>query len=114
MILCAAKSDRDGVLKWSRDLGFLTGEETKEMNDAHIDATLAIGKPFTSDSLYNFSDTSITQRVHEVIPTMVSSVVLCVCVCVCVCVCFVFCVLCFVFCVLCMFCVLCVCVLTHF
>jgi len=71
LILCAAKSDRDGVLKWSRDLGFLTGEETKEMNDAHIDATLAIGKPFTSDSLYNFSDTSITQRVHEVIPTMV-------------------------------------------
>lgn len=48
-------SDRDKILKHSHDLGFLTGEENKEMLNAHTQSCMAVGEPFRSETgLYNF------------------------------------------------------------
>ena len=41
VIHAAVRGDRMGVLESSRTLGFLTGEETDVMNNAHIDAGIS-------------------------------------------------------------------------
>jgi len=69
-IAAATRKDRDACLKYSRQLGFLTGEETQIMNDAHIDAVLILGEPFASDEPYDFQKQNITSRIHKLIPTM--------------------------------------------
>lgn len=48
--------NRDQVMHHSRDLGFLTGEENKEMLHAHYLGTLAMAEPFkiTPNGLYDF------------------------------------------------------------
>ena len=38
----AAHKDRENVLKYSREVGFLTGYESQAMNDAHIDSVMLL------------------------------------------------------------------------
>jgi len=42
----AYKSDRDAIIKNSENIGFLTGEENKEMHNAHYEGTMIVGEPF--------------------------------------------------------------------
>jgi aarF domain-containing kinase len=65
-LICAcAEKDRDTILKQSVKLGFLTGEESTVMNEAHYQASIVVGEPF-SDAYkeigYNFSKTDIPAR----------------------------------------------------
>ncbi len=46
IIRAAADNDREGVLKWSRELKFLTGYENHQMENAHIEAVLVLGEAF--------------------------------------------------------------------
>lgn len=70
VIHAAANNDREGVLKWSRDLGFLTGYETKAMNDAHTDAVLILGEAFSKNDLFDFSKQETTRKINDLVPVM--------------------------------------------
>ncbi|KAG0350045.1 hypothetical protein BGZ54_004065 [Gamsiella multidivaricata] len=71
-ILAGAAGDRDGCLRYSRELGFLTGEETPVMETAHISSLLTLSEPFqeSAPDVYDFKYQTITQRVKDEIPTM--------------------------------------------
>lgn len=71
-ILAGAAGDREDCLKYSRELGFLTGDETPVMENAHIESLLTLSEPFqeSAPDLYDFKYQTITQRVKDQIPTM--------------------------------------------
>ncbi|KAG0261506.1 hypothetical protein BG011_000970 [Mortierella polycephala] len=73
-IVAGASGDRDACLKYSRELGFLTGEETPLMENAHINSLLTLAEPFheSAPDLYDFTHQTITQRVKDQIPTMLT------------------------------------------
>lgn len=70
IIRSAANNDREGVLKWSRDLKFLTGYESKEMENAHIEAVLILGEAFSQQGLFDFGRQRTTRKINEIIPVM--------------------------------------------
>jgi aarF domain-containing kinase len=74
VIQASARQDRDAILEWSTKLGFLTGDETVAMRDAHVEAVLALGLPFTTAGPYDFGKATdeVTTRVRGLIPTMIS------------------------------------------
>jgi len=62
--------DREQVLQLSRKIGFLTGEESQRMNDAHVSAVMVVGEPFAKKGKYNFGEQNVTERIHKLIPIM--------------------------------------------
>uniref|UniRef100_A0A915MSC6 Uncharacterized protein n=1 Tax=Meloidogyne javanica TaxID=6303 RepID=A0A915MSC6_MELJA len=58
------------ILKWSRAIGFLTGSETKIMEDAHCDSISIIAETLTFKGSYNFALQNITSRVNRLVPLM--------------------------------------------
>ncbi|GMH38418.1 hypothetical protein BSKO_06302 [Bryopsis sp. KO-2023] len=63
---CAVKDGKE-VMRRSTSLGFLTGDESKVMMDAHCEAGFIVGLPFAQDGLYDFGTHSqnVTGRVTE-------------------------------------------------
>ena len=61
----AAKKNREDVLKYSREVGFLTGYESQVMNDAHVDSVMLLAAPFHENKRYNFGDQTITQEIQD-------------------------------------------------
>jgi aarF domain-containing kinase len=55
VIVAAADNNREGVLHYSLELGFLTGRESARMKEAHIDSVMALGQPFQSLGKYDFA-----------------------------------------------------------
>lgn len=51
------------ICRYSKRLGFLTGDESKAMLDAHCSAAFVVGEPFSSEAAYNFKDSDIARRV---------------------------------------------------
>uniref|UniRef100_A0A3P8VGV1 Atypical kinase COQ8A, mitochondrial n=1 Tax=Cynoglossus semilaevis TaxID=244447 RepID=A0A3P8VGV1_CYNSE len=70
IIKAAADRDRDGVLQKSREMKFLTGYETKSMENAHVDAVMILGEAFSSSEPFDFGHQSTTERIHSLIPVM--------------------------------------------
>ncbi|XP_062296335.1 atypical kinase COQ8A, mitochondrial [Scomber scombrus] len=70
IIKSAAHQDREGVLQKSRDMKFLTGFESKSMENAHVDAVMILGEAFSSVEPFNFGAQSTTERIHNLIPVM--------------------------------------------
>ncbi|KAL4238301.1 Atypical kinase coq8a [Mactra antiquata] len=70
IIKSAADNDRNGVLKYSQDLGFLTGYETKEMEKAHVEAVMILGQAFHCEGRFDFAKQDTTKRIHNLIPVM--------------------------------------------
>lgn len=69
----AYASDREKILDKSLALGFLTGEENKEMINAHHTGVMIVGEPFrtpTSEDLYDFGTADFTEKVVKILPTM--------------------------------------------
>lgn len=66
----ACDGDKDAVLKVSRELGFLTGYESKIMEDAHVDAVMILGEVFRCEGNYNFADQDMTFRIQNLAQTM--------------------------------------------
>ncbi|KAF0852515.1 mitochondrial ubiquinone biosynthesis Coq8 [Andalucia godoyi] len=66
----AAEKDFDAVLKSSRKLGFLTGDESDAMNRAHVEAVMIVGEPFSHPGIYDFKRHQATKRINKLVPTM--------------------------------------------
>ena len=67
----AVEGDREAVLKFSRDIGFLTGYESKTMNEAHVDSVMLLAKPFHENKRFNFGNQTITQDIQALTGTMI-------------------------------------------
>ncbi|XP_067011351.2 atypical kinase COQ8B, mitochondrial [Anabrus simplex] len=67
----AADGDRDVVLKISRDIGFLTGYESKLMEEAHVDAVMILGEVFRTNKPFDFGGQDMTRRIQGLVPTMI-------------------------------------------
>ncbi|XP_066533541.1 atypical kinase COQ8A, mitochondrial [Hoplias malabaricus] len=70
IIKAAADGNREGVLKRSIDMKFLTGYESKAMMNAHVDAVMILGEAFASEEPFDFGAQSTTERIHNLIPVM--------------------------------------------
>ncbi|XP_053193473.1 atypical kinase COQ8A, mitochondrial [Scomber japonicus] len=70
IIRSAAVGDREGVLKKSIEMKFLTGYESKAMMNAHVDAVMILGEAFASQEPFDFGSQSTTERIHNLIPVM--------------------------------------------
>ncbi|PSC71114.1 aarF domain-containing kinase 4 [Micractinium conductrix] len=66
MVRACADRDRPEVIERSTSLGFLTGDESAVMLDAHVEAGIMVGLPFGTRGLYDFgSHGGMTRRVSE-------------------------------------------------
>ncbi|KAM4694005.1 atypical kinase COQ8A, mitochondrial isoform 2-T2 [Discoglossus pictus] len=70
VIKAAADKDRDKLLKKSIEMKFLTGYESKAMENAHLEAILILGEAFASDTPFDFGSQSTTERIHRLISVM--------------------------------------------
>ncbi|XP_050784441.1 atypical kinase COQ8B, mitochondrial isoform X1 [Gopherus flavomarginatus] len=70
VVKAAADGDRAKVLQKSKDLKFVTGFETKEFEEAHVDTVMILGEPFSTPGLFDFAAQSTTRRVQALIPVM--------------------------------------------
>ncbi len=72
-LLAASRSDRATVRDLSIQLGYLTGDESQAMTNAHVNSVLTLAEPFmeTAPEVYDFRDQTITERVRGFIPVMV-------------------------------------------
>lgn len=71
----AVKQDRPRAEKYSLELGYLTGLESEEMKDAHIDSMFVLGEPFCAQNhgdCYDFSHQTVTDRVRSNIGLMLN------------------------------------------
>uniref|UniRef100_A0A5K3FFE1 ABC1 domain-containing protein n=1 Tax=Mesocestoides corti TaxID=53468 RepID=A0A5K3FFE1_MESCO len=70
VIIAASNHDRPGILDHSRDLGFLTGYETKAFLDAHVEAVSVLGEAFASKEPFDFGAQCTTEQINRIIPVM--------------------------------------------
>ncbi|MEE6473698.1 hypothetical protein FKM82_010143 [Ascaphus truei] len=70
VIRAAADKDRVRLLKKSVEMKFLTGYESKAMENAHLEAVLILGEAFASVVPFDFGSQSTTERIHRLIPVM--------------------------------------------
>ncbi|XP_046418524.1 atypical kinase COQ8B, mitochondrial isoform X1 [Neodiprion fabricii] len=69
----ASEGDREKVLQLSRQMGFLTGYESKVMDDAHVDAVMILGQVFDEKHEYfDFGGQDVTKRIQTLIPTILN------------------------------------------
>ncbi|KAI4654630.1 uncharacterized protein J4E79_008504 [Alternaria viburni] len=73
ILIAASKGDRASLRDLSVELGYLTGNESPAMLDAHIQSVLTLAEPFSGSGpeIYDFRDQTITDRVRGLIPVMV-------------------------------------------
>ncbi|XP_033733779.1 atypical kinase COQ8A, mitochondrial-like [Pecten maximus] len=70
IIRSAADQDLKGILKHSLDVGFLTGHESKSMEEAHVNAVRILGEALSSYEPFDFGAQNMTKRITEIIPVM--------------------------------------------
>lgn len=63
VVWAASNGDRQTVLDESIALGFLTGDEAKEMTEAHVDAAMIVGEPFKTNEAFDFGSADLTKRI---------------------------------------------------
>ena len=68
-----ANGDRNQVLENSIKLGFLTGYENNDMNEAHVTSVMILSEAFREDRLYNFATQNATLRMQELVPVMLKN-----------------------------------------
>jgi aarF domain-containing kinase len=73
ILIGASKGDHKAIRDGSIELGYLTGDESPTMLEAHIQSVLTLSEPFKADGpeIYDFRDQTITDRVRSLIPVMV-------------------------------------------
>ncbi|KAJ8952414.1 hypothetical protein NQ318_014506 [Aromia moschata] len=67
----AYDSDRETILSVSRELGFLTGYESKIMEEAHVDTVMILGEVFRDDG-YDFGNQDMILRVQNLAQIMLT------------------------------------------
>ncbi|XP_065208683.1 atypical kinase COQ8B, mitochondrial [Planococcus citri] len=66
----AVDGDRALVLSYSEKMGFLTGYESKIMQDAHVDAVMILGEILRKEG-FDFSKQNTVHRIQALVPTMI-------------------------------------------
>ena len=64
-VYACANQDRKNVIDLSCKLGFLTGEESVVMLNAHCEAAFVVGLPFSQPGGFDFHASNLTKRVSE-------------------------------------------------
>lgn len=73
VINAASLGDREKVLNLSREMGFLTGYETKLMEMAHVDTVMILGQIFSTDQeCFDFGGQDVTKRIQALVPTIIN------------------------------------------
>ena len=67
---CHRTRDSATVLQYSRQIGFLTGEENAIMNAAHCESVFLLGEPFASPKPYDFRAMNVPTRISEHVGAM--------------------------------------------
>ncbi|XP_076273318.1 ubiquinone biosynthesis protein COQ8, mitochondrial isoform X2 [Rhynchophorus ferrugineus] len=70
ILKAACDGNTDVVLSKSREIGFLTGYESKIMEDAHVDAVMMLGEIFRTPGKYDFAQQDLTARIQNLAQTM--------------------------------------------
>ena len=52
-------------MKVSKEVGFLTGDETPEMMEAHLHTGLVFGEPFMKSEPYDFGTSNLSRRIGK-------------------------------------------------
>ena len=73
VIYGAATHNAELVHSASVKMGFLTGEEGKDMKEAHVGAVMIVGEPFAAKGAFDFGSANMTARIYEKIPHMVKN-----------------------------------------
>ncbi|VDP29091.1 unnamed protein product [Soboliphyme baturini] len=71
ILKAAYDEDREAILRHSREIGFLTGYESKVMENAHCAAVMTLGEAFRSPGFFDFGVQSTTARINQLIPVMI-------------------------------------------
>jgi len=72
IINSAALGDKDGILHWSKEVGFITGYEAKTLLDAHVDAIMILGEAFQTDAPFDFGNATTLARVTNILPAILT------------------------------------------
>ncbi|XP_014287161.1 atypical kinase COQ8B, mitochondrial [Halyomorpha halys] len=73
IVKAGADNDRQRVLELSREMGFLTGYESKAMENAHVETVMILSEQFRKDTkLFDFGRQDATKRVTELVPTILT------------------------------------------
>ena len=67
----AARNDKETMLSSSVNLGFLTGYESKVMNDAHVESIMILATPFRENRVFDYGNQEVTSRTHELIQVII-------------------------------------------
>ncbi|KOC68611.1 Ubiquinone biosynthesis protein coq-8 [Habropoda laboriosa] len=71
IIHAASEGNRDKILNLSREMGFLTGYESKIMEEAHVDTVMVLGQVFDKNhKYYDFGGQDVTKRIQSLVPTI--------------------------------------------
>ena len=65
LVWAAANNDRTALLQVSKEVGFLTGDETPEMMEAHLHTGLVFGEPFMKSEPYDFGSSNLSRRIGK-------------------------------------------------
>lgn len=70
----AATEDKEKIVEYSKRLGFLTGEENRQMLESHAKSALYIGEPFKHEGpFFDFGDADISRKLMKEIPVMLKN-----------------------------------------
>ncbi|MDR3549244.1 MAG: AarF/ABC1/UbiB kinase family protein [Candidatus Pacebacteria bacterium] len=71
----AAQKNPKEIVESSQRIGLLTGEESKRMVQAHVNAALALGEAFSikDGAYYDFSTQEATEKVYALLPIMLEN-----------------------------------------
>jgi len=65
LVWSAASRDTAELMRVSHELGFLTGDESRQMLAAHEQAGLVVGEPFVHPGPFDFHASSMTRRIAQ-------------------------------------------------
>lgn len=67
LLIAASERDIEGCVRYSKELGYLTGNESKTMLNAHLESLFNIARPFWCDGpdIFDFSGQRIVQEVQK-------------------------------------------------
>lgn len=73
VIKAGADGDRETVLRLSRTMGFLTGYESKVMEEAHVNTVMILSEVFSEKTgEFDFGGQDTTKRITELVPTILN------------------------------------------
>ncbi len=73
IVHAASQNDHARCLELSRQIGFLNGQENRQMTKAHGDSVLAVGAPFREKGEFDWGSQDMTHKVYKLMPVMLKN-----------------------------------------